>query len=84
MASRMHGKEERKEEGKRRKRREKEKKRREKLGIKSEKKKKKIRVHLFPLRSRHFLNQSEIRYLEKKEAISTFVFMQDSFDEQII
>ena len=39
-----------------------------KLGTKSQKKKKKkkeVRAHLFPLRSRHFLDQSEIGCLEK-------------------
>ena len=55
---------------------------------KKKKKKKKeveeVRAHLFPLRSRHFLDQSEIRYLEKKHTIFTFVFMQDFFDEQIM
>ena len=57
----MRGKEEKKGRGRE------EKKRRKKLGIKSQKKKKKkkeVRAHLFPLRSRHFFNQSEIRHLE--------------------
>ena len=31
---------------------------------------KKVRAHLFPLRSRHFLDQSEIRYLEKSKLLS--------------
>ena len=53
----------RKKEVKRRKREENE----EKIGdqIAKKKKKKKVRAHLFPLRSRHFLDQSEIPYLEK-------------------
>ena len=29
--------------------------------------KKEVRAHLFPLRSSHFLDQSEIRYLEKRK-----------------
>ena len=52
----------RKEEAKRRKREEKEGK---KWGPNRKKKKKEVRAHLFPLRSRHFLDQSEICYLEK-------------------
>ena len=51
-----------------RERGEKEKKMRKKLGTKFQKKKKKkeeVRAHVFPLRSRHFFDQSEIRYLEK-------------------
>ena len=66
----------RKEEGKRRKREEKEEKIGDQIAKKKKKKKKKkkrkkskinkkVRAHLFPLRSRHFLDQSEIRYLEK-------------------
>ena len=54
----------RKEEGKRKKREEKEEKNGDQIAKKKKKKKKKI-AHLFPLRSRHFLDQSEIRYLEK-------------------
>ena len=63
----MCGKEEKKGRGKEEKKRRKGGK---KMGTKSQKKKKKkkkkeVRAHLFPLRSRHFLDQSEIRYLEK-------------------
>ena len=81
----MRGKEEKKGRGK------KEKKRRKggkKLGTKSQKKKKKkkeeeVRAHLFPLRSRHFLSIRNTLFREN-HTISTFVFMQDFFDEQIM
>ena len=60
----MHGKEEKKG-------REKEEKKRRKggtnWGSNRKKKKKKVRAHLFPLRSRHFLDQSETGYLEKSK-----------------
>ena len=57
----MRGKEEKKGRGK-----EEKKKRREKNGDQiAKKKKEEVRAHLFPLRSRHFLDQSEICYLEK-------------------
>ena len=61
----MRGKEEKKGRGKEEKKRRKGGK---KLGTKSQKKKKKkkVRAHPFPLRSRHFLDQSEIGYLEKR------------------
>ena len=81
----MRGKEEKKGRGKEEKKRRKGGK--EKMALKSKKKKKKkkrkeIRTHLFPQRSRHFLDQSEIRYLE--HIISTCVFTQDFFDEQVM
>ena len=53
----------RKEEEKRRKREEKEEKNGDQIAKKKEKEE--VRAHLFSLRSRHFLDQSEIRYLEK-------------------
>ena len=60
----MRGKEEKKGRGKEEKKR---RKGGEKMGTKSQKKKKKeVRAHLFPLRSRHFLDQSEMCYLEKR------------------
>ena len=55
----------RNEEGRRRKREEKEEKIGDQIAKKKKKEKKKVRAHLFPLRSRHFLDQSEIGYLEK-------------------
>ena len=56
----MRGKEEKKGRGK-------EEKKRRKGGENwgQNRKKQKVIAHLFPLRSRHFLDQSEIRYLEK-------------------
>ena len=59
----MRGKEEKKGRGKEEKKR---RKGGEKNGDQIAKKKKKgVCAHLFPLRSRHFLDQSEICYLEK-------------------
>ena len=80
----MRGKEEKKGRGKE------EKKRRKgggKMGTKSQKKKKKkkeVRAHLFPLRSRHFLNQSEICYLEKSTLYLPLFSCKIFFDEQIM
>ena len=72
----MHGKEEKKgkEEGKRRKREENE----EKIG--DQMAKKEVRTHLFPLRSCHFGSIRNTLF-RVKHIISTFVFMQDCFDE---
>ena len=73
---------------KRRRKEEKKRRKREEIGrkigdqiAKKKKKKKKVRAHLFPLRSRRFLDQSEITLFRAKLTISTFVFMQD---EQIM
>ena len=72
----------RKEEGKRRKREEKEE---NNWGPNRKKKKKEVRAHLFPLRSRHFLDQLEIGSLEKSTLylllFSCKIFF---FDEQIM
>ena len=58
----MRGKEEKKGRGKEEKKRRKGGKQ---LGTKSQKKQKELRAHLFPLRSRHFLDQLEIGALKK-------------------
>ena len=75
----MRGKEEKKGRGKEEKKR---KKRREKNGDQIAKKKKKIkevRAHLFPLRSRHFFDQSEICYLEKSTLYLPLFFIARFF-----
>ena len=70
----------RKEEGKRRKREEKEGKIRNQIG----KKKKKNPCASFSSAQSSFFESIRNTLFRVKEAISTFVFMQDSFDEQII
>ena len=75
----------RKEEGKRRKREEKEGKN---MGTKSQKKKKEkkkeVCAHLFPLRSSSFFGSIRNMLFREKHTISTFIFMQDFLDEQIM
>ena len=70
----MRGKEEKKGRGKE------EKKRREKMGTKSQKKKKKNEV----CAQSSFFGSIRNMLFREKHTMSTFIFMQDFFDEQIM
>ena len=79
----MRGKEEKKRRGKEEKKRRKGGKN---WGPNRKKKKKSVRIFSSAQSWRHFLDQSEIRYLEKSTLynVSSFEFMQDFLDEQIM
>ena len=77
----MCGKEEKKGRGKEEKMRRKGGK---KMATKSQKRKKKVCAHLFPLRSHHFFSSIRNTLFREKHTIFPFVFRQDFFDEQIL